>query len=78
MDPRKQLNKLADQISDLIPADIKSLKSDFDEHLKTLLQSTFSQMNLVTREEFDIQSQLLERTREKLEALEKQLNELEK
>jgi BMFP domain-containing protein YqiC len=42
-----------------------------------VLQNTLAKLDLVTREEFDVQSRLLSRTREKLEALEKTIAELE-
>ncbi|MBT8120140.1 MAG: accessory factor UbiK family protein, partial [Gammaproteobacteria bacterium] len=45
-------------------------------NIKSLLQSTLTKMNLVTREEFDVQSAVLQRTREKLEQLEKQVEKL--
>ena len=66
---------LAKKISDLLPG---NLHNDIESNIKALLQSSLSKMNLVTREEFDIQSALLNRTREKLDQLEKQLAELEK
>ena len=50
---------------------------DVQKNLKAMLSSTFSRLDLVTREEFDIQAKVLERTREKLTSLETQLAELE-
>jgi len=52
--------------------------NDALEQLRGLLQSTLTKMNLVTREEFDVQSAVLQRTREKLEELEKQVEQLTK
>ena len=51
--------------------------ADVQKNLKAMLSSTFSRLDLVTREEFDIQAQVLARTREKLSALEARLAELE-
>ncbi|HEB77995.1 MAG TPA: accessory factor UbiK family protein, partial [Methylothermaceae bacterium] len=51
---------------------------DMEKNFRAILQSAFSQMNLVSREEFDAQAALLRRTREKLENLEAQLAELER
>ncbi len=48
-----------------------------ETRVKTVLQSQLSKLDLVTREEFDIQSQVLIRTREKLEAMEARIAELE-
>ena len=51
---------------------------DIERNVKALLASVFEKMDLVTREEFDIQAALLVRTREKLNALEARVAELEK
>ena len=51
---------------------------DLEKNMRAMLQAGFSKLDLVTREEFDIQSQLLARTREKLNALEARVAELEK
>ena len=72
-DPLEQLTK---RISSLIPGDVKHMQDDIETNIKSLLQSTLTRMNLVTREEFDVQSAVLQRTREKLEQLEKQVEKL--
>ncbi|HEX5056511.1 MAG TPA: accessory factor UbiK family protein [Gammaproteobacteria bacterium] len=77
IDP-KILNDLAQKISNLMPADLTVLKQDVEKNIRALLQGTFQKLDLVTREEFDVQTALLARTREKLEALEKRLQEWEK
>lgn len=51
---------------------------DLDKHFRELLKSTLNKLNLVTREEFDIQSKVLAKTRAKLEEFEKRVAELEK
>jgi BMFP domain-containing protein YqiC len=51
--------------------------SDIEDNINALLQSPFTKMELVNREEFDIQAAVLKRTREKLEKLEKTLGNLE-
>ena len=56
---------------------MQQLQQDLESNIRALLQSSLSKMNLVTREEFDVQEALLQRTREKLEKLEKLLQELE-
>ena len=56
----------------------KTLDDYLDGELPPAMQAAFARMNLVTREEFDIQAGVLARTRQKLEALEKQVAELEK
>lgn len=50
---------------------------DFEQNVKSLLSSSLSRLDLVTREEFDVQAQVLQRTREKLERLEVRVAELE-
>lgn len=73
----KILDDLSRKISDALPKGLTSLQEDTRQHLDSALQSTFAKMNLVPREEFDIQQAVLERTREKLELLEKRVRELE-
>ena len=74
----ESLEELTKRISSLIPGDVKHMQDDFENNVRSLLQSTLNKMNLVTREEFDVQSAVLQRTREKLEQLEKQLEQLQK
>lgn len=70
------LEDLTKRISSLFPGDIKHVQSDIENNVRSLLQSTLTKMNLVTREEFDVQSAVLQRTREKLEELEKVVSQL--
>ena len=70
------LEDLTKRISSLFPGDIKNMQSDIESNVRSLLQSTLTKMNLVTREEFDVQSAVLQRTREKLEELEKVVSQL--
>ena len=72
------INRLSDKINQLLPPGLQQVKSDFDTKLKTLLQQQLSELEFVSREEFDIQSRVLQRTRAKLEALEQKLEQLEK
>jgi BMFP domain-containing protein YqiC len=72
------IDDLARQISNSIPAGVKGLQQDVEKNIRTLLQGAFARLDLVTREEFDVQTKVLARTREKLEALEKLVAELEK
>ncbi|VAW56054.1 hypothetical protein MNBD_GAMMA07-564, partial [hydrothermal vent metagenome] len=62
----------------VMPESLKTLKSDVKNNIKTTLESSLRQMNLVSREEFDVQAALLARTLEQLKALEKQVEELSK
>jgi hypothetical protein len=73
----KDAQDMAKQFVDSLPPGLKSLNQQFEEHLRQFLQSWFSKMSLVTREEFDIQTQVLTKTRQKLEQLEAKLASLE-
>ena len=70
------LNELADKLTSVIPDSVRTLKTDLDNNIKAILESSLRQMNLVSREEFDVQSALLERTLNKLQELEQQLDQL--
>ncbi|MBL4711770.1 MAG: accessory factor UbiK family protein [Gammaproteobacteria bacterium] len=72
------LDELTKRISALIPGNVKHMQDDVETHVRGLLQSTLTKMNLVTREEFDVQSAVLQRTREKLDAIEIQIAHLKK
>jgi len=71
------INRLSDKINQLLPPGVQQVKSDFDARLKTLLQQQLAQLEFVSREEFDIQARVLQRTRAKLETLEEKLREFE-
>ena len=71
--------KLIDDLSERINAFLRNTPAaDVQKNAKAMLTQTFAKMDLVTREEFDIQAQVLARTREKLAALEARLAEIEK
>jgi BMFP domain-containing protein YqiC len=76
LDP-KHLDELTQRLSNLIPQGVKNVQSDIEKNIRSVLQSAFAKMDLVTREEFDVQSAVLTRTRAKLDALEKQVAALE-
>lgn len=75
---RPNLDELARQLVESVPENLRALGEDLERNFKSLLQSGFERMDLVTREEFDLQTAVLERTREKLEKLEARVAELEK
>ena len=70
-------DEIAEQLGQLLPPGVAELKTDFEQNAKAMLQSTLGKMDLVTREEFDIQAAVLQKTRQKLEDLERRLAELE-
>jgi len=76
MTSKFSLKDLADQITHLIPSDIKLLKKDLDQSIYQLVQSAFNKLDLVTREEFDVQTKVLARTRQKIQTLELEMQAL--
>ena len=73
----KGLDDLVGRLSASMPASIKHLHVDIENNLKSGLEGGLQKMNLVTREEFDIQAAVLLKTREKVDCLEKQIHTLE-
>ncbi len=73
----KNLEFIENLSSKLKEAVEKSPVGDLEKNINALLQSAFTKMMLVSREEFDVQTEVLQRTREKLEALEKKISDLE-
>ena len=67
---KKKIQEISDKIRGIVE---NSPNSDIEDNINALLQGAFTKMGLVNREEFDIQTQVLKRTRAKLEALEKKL-----
>jgi len=74
---RFSLDELARQLAESVPQNLRVLGQDLERNFKALLQSGLERMELVTREEFDLQRAVLERTRTKLEAMEARLQDLE-
>ncbi len=73
----KNLDDLARKLSDLVPPGLKEARADLEQNFKATLQAGLGRLDLVTREEFDVQRAVLLRTREKLDALERSLTVLE-
>ena len=77
MNPENIINQLMRQINDTVLPGAQALSGDMQQHLRSAMMVAFDKMDLVTREEFDAQRAVLTRTREKLDAIELQLAELE-
>lgn len=71
----RYLDELNKKVSELLAA---SPAKDIEKNLRALLSSAFSRLDLVTREEFDVQQEVLARTREKLQQMEARVAELER
>jgi hypothetical protein len=74
---KEKIEMIISDIKKILPEDLNVLKDDIEKNLRATLNASFSKMDLVTREEFDIQASLLSRTREKLEGLQEKLSALE-
>ncbi|WP_417762963.1 ubiquinone biosynthesis accessory factor UbiK [Shewanella sp.] len=73
----KKIEELAKQLSDNLPAPVKQFAGEFEERSKSVLQQQLLKLDLVSREEFEVQQHVLLKTREKLEALQAQVEALE-
>lgn len=72
----KNLESIAQQLHNALPQGLKNVGNDLEEKFKQILQAQLAKLDVVTREEFEVQSQVLLRTREKLNELEKRLDQL--
>ena len=76
IDPKK-IEQIARQVHESMPKGLRDLGEDVEKKIRQVLQSQLTRLDLVSREEFDVQTQVLLRTREKLALLEQRLNALE-
>lgn len=72
----KKIEQIAEHISNVIPPGVKNIADNVEEKVKAVVQAKLSQLDVVSREEFDVQTQVLARTRAKLEQLEKDVEAL--
>lgn len=71
------VNRILERLAEQVPEGVSALGQDLRQHLAIALKESLARMDLVTREEFDIQTRVLARTRQRLEQLEQQLADLE-
>lgn len=76
IDP-KLFDELAKKLAAAVPKGVREVQADLEQQFLAMLQSRLGKLDLVTREQFDVQRGVLERTRSKVDALEKQIAELE-
>lgn len=76
IDPKK-IEQIARQVHESMPKGIREFGDDVEKKIRQVLQSQLTRLDLVSREEFDVQTQVLLRTREKLAALEQRISALE-
>lgn len=72
----KQFDEIASKLFASLPTSLQNFENDIQQKFKEILQTTFSRLDLITREEFDVQAKVLARTREKVEKLQEQVDEL--
>ena len=71
------LDDLAKRLADSVPESLRAFGRDLESNFKAVLQAQLAKLDLVTRQDFDVQAAILERTQEKLTALETRLKDLE-
>lgn len=76
IDPKK-IEQIARQVHESMPKGIREFGEDVEKKIRQTLQAQLTRLDLVSREEFDVQTQVLLRTREKLALLEQRISELE-
>ncbi len=76
IDPKK-IEQIARQVHESMPKGIREFGEDVEKKIRLILQSQLTRLDLVNREEFDVQTQVLLRTKEKLALLEQRVGALE-
>lgn len=74
----KFIDDLVKRLSDAMPSNVQQFKNDLERNFRAVLKSAFDKLDLVTREEFDVQKNVLAKTRSKLDTLEKHIATIEK
>lgn len=73
----KTLDDLARRLAESLPPGLTALRDDLQDNFRAVLQAGLARLDLVTRQEFDVQAAVLQRSRERLEQLDRRLKELE-
>ena len=74
---KESVENIARKLADAVPEGLKSVREDLEGNFRSVLQASLAKLDLVTREEFEIQEAVLTKTRSKLEALAARLEEIE-
>jgi BMFP domain-containing protein YqiC len=72
-----RIDEIARRLFAKVPAAARNIQADLEENFRAVLRASLSRLDLVTRDEFDVQTKVLERTRARLETLEARVRELE-
>lgn len=73
----ESIDGLAKKLADAVPEGLRSMREDVEQNFRSVLRGGLAKLDLVTREEFEVQEAVLARTREKLDALEQRIAEYE-
>ena len=73
----ESIEDIARKLTDAVPEGLRSVREDLENNFRSVLRSSLAKLDLVTREEFEVQEAVLARTRAKLEALEARIKEME-
>ena len=76
MDPFR-IDEIARRLMERVPPALRAMQQDLEDNFRTVLRATLGKLDVVTRDEFDAQSKVLERTRAKVDSLQARLTELE-
>jgi len=71
----KTLDEITRRLAEVLPGEVKNAGRDIEARMRKALEAQLARLDLVTREEFEIQKRVLERSREKLEQLERELHD---
>jgi BMFP domain-containing protein YqiC len=74
----ESIENLARKLADSVPEGLRSMREDLENNFRSVLRASLGKLDLVTRDEFEVQEAVLQRTREKLEALEARLEAADK
>ncbi len=74
---KETIDQLAERLAESLPQSLRTMRDDLEKNFRSVLSSSLARLDLVTREEFEVQEAVLARTRAKLEALEVRLRSLE-
>lgn len=72
----QSFDELVNKLFNILPSSLQHFEKDLKKQFQEILERTFSRLNLVSREEFEVQKKVLARTREKVEKLQKELDHL--
>jgi BMFP domain-containing protein YqiC len=73
----ESIDELARRLAESVPQGLRSVKDDLEKNFRSVLQAGLGKLDLVSREEFEVQEAVLARTRQKLDALEERLKSIE-